>query len=727
MAGDQLNALPRGYETHGYRIEDVLGSGGFGITYRARETSIGRTVAIKEYLPAGVALRGRDSASVLPISADDRPTFEWGLDRFRIEAQTLVPFRHPNIVKVLRFFEANATAYMVMDYEEGESLECVLDREGALDEARIRGFLEPLLDGLAEIHATGFLHRDIKPDNIYLRNDGQPVLLDFGAARQALGVRSHSLTAIVTSGYAPYEQYESDGDQGPWTDIYAMGAVLYSAIGGDVPPESTQRLSAYARGRGDPMIPATTLGMGRYSIAFLEAIDGALRIMEQDRPQTVHEWRHWLAEGLPAAEPEPDPAPATAPGRTVVTLDTYRSALPPRRGVARRIAAVVALSVLLVSGVASGGYYAYDALSESYADYERKLAQERATARAARREAEALAKRQAAEERLRATAEEQRKRHAALEAKQRAEAEKRRLEAEARRAAEESKRTAEAKRQFESARREAETERRRAAIEARKRAATEATRELEERQQAQLAAARKRAIEKMRREQLAARREFETELKKERRARERAEAALRRFREEARKREAAAKRAERAERAKRARARRDDEAAARRSGGVAPGGKPSRIARRRADISTGGQGREPQTANQAGKPAAKTTPRRYAEAGNPWRRTDGADGTQIARAGVGRLFGRWCGPKGAIRFTRSHMIARPYDTGQVGRYELAGYHLGPRSIVVQYLMPDGMHRLAFGRFSRGGRRMVEMGAKRPGNPWRRVGAPWHRC
>ncbi|MEJ2121958.1 MAG: serine/threonine-protein kinase [Alphaproteobacteria bacterium] len=426
MAGDQLNALPRGYETHGYRIEDVLGSGGFGITYRARETSIGRTVAVKEYLPAGVALRGKDSATVLPISSDDKPTFEWGLDRFRTEAQTLVPFRHPNIVKVLRFFEANGTAYMVMDYEEGESLECILEREGALDETRIKRFLEPLLEGLAEVHALGFLHRDIKPDNIYLRNDGQPVLLDFGAARQALGVRSHSLTAIVTSGYAPYEQYESDGDQGPWTDIYAMGAVLYTAIGGDVPPESTMRLSAYARERGDPMIPATTLGHGQYSITFLEAIDGALRILEHDRPQTVHEWQQWLSSGLPvsAPDPEPDPEPEPdtdqEPARTLVTLDTYRPVPPRPKSNARRIAALAALSVLLASGVASGGYYAYGSLRDTYADYERTIARERAAARAARREAEALAKRRAAEEA-------ERKRVAALEAKQRAEAEKRRL------------------------------------------------------------------------------------------------------------------------------------------------------------------------------------------------------------------------------------------------------------------------------------------------------------
>jgi hypothetical protein len=683
-------------------------------------------VAVKEYLPAGVALRGKDSATVLPISSDDRPTFEWGLDRFRTEAQTLVPFRHPNIVKVLRFFEANGTAYMVMDYEEGESLESILEREGALDETRIKRFLEPLLEGLAEVHALGFLHRDIKPDNIYLRNDGQPVLLDFGAARQALGVRSHSLTAIVTSGYAPYEQYESDGDQGPWTDIYAMGAVLYTAIGGDVPPESTMRLSAYARERGDPLIPATTLGHGQYSITFLEAIDGALRILEQDRPQTVHEWQQWLSNGLPvsAMDPEPDPEPepdvVQEPARTVVTLDTYRPVPPRPKSGARRIAALAALSVLMASGVASGGYYAYGSLRDTYADYERKIAQERAAARAARREAEALAKRRAAEEA-------ERKRVAALEAKRRAEAEKRRLEAEARRKEQEAKRAAESKKQFEAerrraalARREAEKERRRASIEARRRAATEATRALEERQRRQIAAARRKALEELRRKQRAERKKFESELKKEREARARAEAALRKFRAEQRKREIA-------ERKERRRARRPRQVTKVRT----PPGSGKLGDKRRTQISTGngkssGNGLRDISGNGQGRePSSRPPSRRYAEAGNPWRRPDSYP--QVARAGVGRLFGRWCGPRGAIRFTRSHMIARRYDNGEVGRYQLAGYHVGPRSIVVQYLMPDGMHRLAFGRFSLSGRRMIELAEKQPGDRWRRVGARWHRC
>ncbi|MHA1571150.1 MAG: serine/threonine protein kinase, partial [Alphaproteobacteria bacterium] len=255
MSKDQLNALPRGYEIEGYRIEAVLGSGGFGITYKARETSLDRLVAIKEYLPAGIAMRGRNSLDVYPMSADDRASFDWGLSRFRIEAQTLVTFRHPNIVEVLRFFEANNTAYMVMGYEAGESLDEILEREGTMEEAEIRAMLDPLLSGLAEVHEAGFLHRDIKPANIFVRQSGKPVLLDFGAARQAMGNKSQSLTAIVTSGYAPHEQYESDGNQGAWTDIYAMGAVLYRAVSGEVPPEAPMRLSAYARQNNDPMMP----------------------------------------------------------------------------------------------------------------------------------------------------------------------------------------------------------------------------------------------------------------------------------------------------------------------------------------------------------------------------------------------------------------------------------------------------------------------------------------
>jgi hypothetical protein len=239
---------------------------------------------------------------------------------------------------------------------------------------------------------------------------------------------------------------------------------------------------------------------------------------------------------------------------------------------------------------------------------------------------------------------------------------------------------------------------------------------LEDRQRRQIAAARRKALEELRRKQRAERQKFESELKKEREARERAEAALRKFRAEQRKREIA-------ERTERARARRLQQVTKVRT----PPGSSKLGEKRRTQISTGngdsvgksggnGQGREPST---------RTPPRRYAEAGNPWRRNDGYP--QVARAGVARLIGRWCGPRGAIRFTRSHMVARRYDNGEVGRYQLAGYHVGPRSIVVQYLMPDGMHRLAFGRFSLSGRRMIELAGKQPGDRWRRIGAPWHRC
>jgi len=226
MAKEHRHALPKGFELDGYRIKSMLGAGGFGITYLAEQTSIGRNVAIKEYLPAGIAARARDDVSVEPVSDEDRADYEYGLGKFREEAKTLVTFDHPNIVTVHDYKEANGTAYLVMQYVEGETLQAILKRDKTLPENEIREILDPILDGLDHVHKAEFLHRDIKPDNIVIRKDGVPILIDFGAARLALGEKSKSLTAIVTPGYAPFEQYASRGNQGPWSDIYAMGAVI---------------------------------------------------------------------------------------------------------------------------------------------------------------------------------------------------------------------------------------------------------------------------------------------------------------------------------------------------------------------------------------------------------------------------------------------------------------------------------------------------------------------
>ena len=285
MATGVLNALPRGFEFDGYRVERVLGTGGFGITYRANEVSIERRVAIKEYLPRTLAVREGTSPSVRPISSEDTGDFEYGLERFRDEAQTLVRLRHPNIVQVLKFFEANGTAYLVMDFVEGESLGNILKRDGTLTEPELHEVLHPLLDGIEYIHKAGFLHRDIKPDNIFIRHDGVPIMLDFGSARQALGEKSKTLTAIVTGGYAPFEQYTTGRGQGPWSDIYAMGATLYRAATGWNPPEATNRIIK------DTYQPAAEAAVSGFSKTFLITVDAALAVRPDDRPQSVADWR----------------------------------------------------------------------------------------------------------------------------------------------------------------------------------------------------------------------------------------------------------------------------------------------------------------------------------------------------------------------------------------------------------------------------------------------------
>ena len=267
-----------------YRIEQVLGAGGFGITYLACDTNLDKNVALKEYLPGELAMRSPDGKVVAQATGHEAG-YRWGLERFLQEARTLAKFSHPHIVRVLRSFEANATAYMVMDYEKGDPLKVVLQHDPQPPEAKLKALIAPLLDGLAAVHATGFLHRDIKPDNIFVRADGRPVLIDFGAARQALGGETRSLTAILTPGYAPLEQYSGEGKQGPWTDLYAMGGVLYRAVVDKNPPDAVTRI------RGDTLGAGLAAMRGKYSEAFLRAIEWALTLDEKKRPQNVAQWK----------------------------------------------------------------------------------------------------------------------------------------------------------------------------------------------------------------------------------------------------------------------------------------------------------------------------------------------------------------------------------------------------------------------------------------------------
>ena len=280
-----LHALPQGHRLQEYELVRVLGFGGFGMTYLGFDHNLDKAVAIKEYLPSDTATRTADH-SVAPQASEFRGDFQWGLERFLDEARTLARFDHRHIIKVHRFFEAHGTAYIVMEYAEGETLSAFLTRKGTLSEAELKGILYPLLDGLEVVHGADFLHRDIKPGNIVLRDvDGSPVLLDFGAARQAIGAKSRSVTSIVTPGYAPIEQYSSRGHQGAWTDIYALGGVCYRALTGQVPDDATDRM------RNDPLIPVSQRCAGQASRGFLSAIDAALSVDEGDRPQSVGAWR----------------------------------------------------------------------------------------------------------------------------------------------------------------------------------------------------------------------------------------------------------------------------------------------------------------------------------------------------------------------------------------------------------------------------------------------------
>ena len=278
-------ALPVGTQIDCFEIRNVLGTGGFGITYGAYDNRLERRVAIKEYFPSGLAFRGSGSTTLQLASPTDGEAYEYGLKRFLEEGRVLAKFREPSIVRVTQFLEANGTAYLVMDYEEGEPLSAHLDRVVTLDETEVREIVVPILEGLSVVHSKHYLHRDIKPSNIFLRKSGPAVLLDFGAARRALEDHSSAMTVMLTPGYAPFEQYSKGDKQGPWSDIYALGATIYHCIVGAAPTPATDRLTSIYDDEPDPVEQALKIIAPRCSPVFAKTIEWMLKPHAKDRPR----------------------------------------------------------------------------------------------------------------------------------------------------------------------------------------------------------------------------------------------------------------------------------------------------------------------------------------------------------------------------------------------------------------------------------------------------------
>ena len=309
MNEQPVNALPQGHRIEEYEVVRVLRAGDFDMTYLASDRNSNATVVLKEYLPSEIVRRTADN-SVAPQEDTFREDFKWGMAQFLDQARTLAQLQHPNIVRVHRSFAAQGTAYMAMEYVEGATLAEVRARRGALSESALLDMLQPLLAGLAVVHEANLLHGDIKPENIILRSEGgSPVLLDFGAARQAIGARIRPETPVGTPGYAPPEQYSAQGDQGPWTDLYALGGVCYLALTGQKPADATDQ------SRQDPLTPLRRLCGDHVSAPTLDAIGWALRVDAPGRPQDVAAWRaEFFGEAeAPAAESVEPEGEAEAP------------------------------------------------------------------------------------------------------------------------------------------------------------------------------------------------------------------------------------------------------------------------------------------------------------------------------------------------------------------------------------------------------------------------------
>jgi len=319
MSFDNVQALPPGTRLGDYRLDAMIGHGGFGITYRAFDAQLAKVVAIKEYLPLECAIRQADG-QVVPRSARLADDFAWGRERFLDEARALARFRHP--ISCRCCVTSRPTARPIPSWSSRTARtwpsSCAIPA-AACQPTTSAAWSTDCLRGLGAVHAQGFLHRDIKPANIIIRRDGVPILVDFGAARQAMGGRSRSLTGVLTPQYAPIEQYALDGKQGPWSDIYSAAAVLYHAIAGQVPPDAAARVGK------DPYRRLAETEGDRFAPAFLAAIDRAMAFAPADRPQSVEAWSALFGAALPKVQDAPTQRLAYGAG-----------VAPPRLGSASR-------------------------------------------------------------------------------------------------------------------------------------------------------------------------------------------------------------------------------------------------------------------------------------------------------------------------------------------------------------------------------------------------------
>jgi serine/threonine protein kinase len=299
-----------------YIIGKTLGKGGFGITYLAYDSVEDKKVAVKEYFPDTLSYRNPGYTQVSTYQGEKEDSFKLGVEKFYDEAQMISRFNgKPGLIWVNRFFYENQTAYFVMEYLEGMDLKAYFkSNNGVLSERQIIAVITPLIESLIIVHGTGVLHRDISADNIYITNDGRIKLLDFGAARQVLGEATNSLSVILKQGFAPIEQYQSRGKQGPWTDVYALGATIYYCLTGKVPDAPMGRLEA------DHMFMPENASDG-----FRIVLQKMLAVRPGDRYQNFSELaRDMTAYGLLNAAPPPPESDkaAEAEEQTPVSADS---------------------------------------------------------------------------------------------------------------------------------------------------------------------------------------------------------------------------------------------------------------------------------------------------------------------------------------------------------------------------------------------------------------------